>query len=266
MAEILSRATLPTGPTVAYTDTGGDGAVILLAHGFLLDRRMFEPQVAALRDRWRVVAWDMRGHGGTTGSGGRYSYWDGAADALALLDHLGVERAVLGGMSQGGFVSLRAALLAPERVRALALIDTQAGGENPEVAPLYEAIHDQWVTEGPTDEMARMVLGLVMSDETRLVDEWLPRTLERHASGLTPPFRCLMDRDDITDRLSEITAPALVIQGTADPSIPMERAEALALGLPGARPLVRVEGGVHASNLSHPEAVNAALLAFLSGI
>ncbi len=105
------------GVRVAYDDTGGDGPPILLSHGFLMDRTMFAPQVEALRPDYRVVTWDSRGHGDTVDDGQPFTYWDLADDCLGLMDHLGIDRAVVGGMSQGGFVSLRVALAAPDRVR-----------------------------------------------------------------------------------------------------------------------------------------------------
>src|SRR5580704_4940145 len=120
------------GITVDYADSGGGGPVVVLSHGFLMEQSMFDAQVAALAGEFRVITWDQRGHGGTPAPG-PFTYWDSARDVLALLDHLGVERAVLGGMSQGGFLSLRAALTAPDRVRALVLIDSQAGQEDPAV-------------------------------------------------------------------------------------------------------------------------------------
>ncbi len=70
------------------------------------------------------------------------------------MEHLGIDRAVVGGMSQGGFIALRAALLAPERVRALILLDTQAGPEDAEVIPVYQGMVDAWVADGPSDELA----------------------------------------------------------------------------------------------------------------
>src|SRR5246127_231698 len=104
------------GIEINYTDSGGTGPAVVFSHGFLMDHTMFDQQVAALTPEYRVIAWDERGHGGTRATG-PFTYWDSAADALALLDHLGIERAVLAGMSQGGFLSLRAALAAPDRVR-----------------------------------------------------------------------------------------------------------------------------------------------------
>jgi len=113
------------GQRIYFEDTGG-GAPVILGHGFLMDHEMFAPQVAVLAPEFRVITWDERGFGLTEFDGKPFTYWDSARDCLALLDDLGIDRAVVGGMSQGGFLSLRAALTAPERVRALVLLDTSA--------------------------------------------------------------------------------------------------------------------------------------------
>ena len=149
------------GITVSYTDSGGDGPAVVFSHGYLMDSSMFDPQVAALAPEFRVITWDERGFGGTRATG-PFSYWDSARDVLGLLDLLGIEQAVLGGMSQGGFLSLRAALTAPGAVRALILIDTQAGLENPQVVPAYEQMEQTWLDQGPgpvQDVVASIILG-----------------------------------------------------------------------------------------------------------
>jgi 3-oxoadipate enol-lactonase len=261
----MATATV-NGITISYTDTGGDGPAVVLSHGFLMDSTMFEPQVAALAPEYRVVTWDERGFGGTRATG-PFTYWDSARDVLGLLDHLGIGQAVLGGMSQGGFVSLRAALLAPDRVRGLILIDTQAGLENPEAAPAYEQMEQIWMEQGP-EPVQDVVAALILGEADGPVDykPWFAKwaALDRQESW--HPFRCLMDRDDLTDRLGEISAPALILHGTADAAIPMERAEMVQAGLAGPATLVHVEGGSHASNLSHPDQVNVAMLEFLRSL
>lgn len=252
------------GARIAYDDTGGDGPPVVLAHGFLMDRRMFDPQVAALRGSHRVITWDERGFGDTEYDGEPFTYWDSAEDCLGLLDHLGLERAVVGGMSQGGFLSLRAALLAPERVRGLVLLNTQGGTEDPDVVPLYAGMIDDWATNGPGDELAAIVAGIILGEpeiSARYTATWQARPKE----SIRQPGATLLGRDSIEDRLGEITAPALVVHGTADAAIALEKAERLAAGLPHAE-LVVVEGGTHASNLTHPTEVNAALQRFLADL
>src|ERR1700735_405291 len=132
------------GIDIAYADSGGDGPAVILSHGYLMDHTMFDAQVAALAPDFRVITWDERGFGGTPAPA-PFTYWDSARDALGLLDHLGVRQAVLGGMSQGGFLSLRAALLAPQRVRALILLDTQAALEDAATVGGYERVACAWV-------------------------------------------------------------------------------------------------------------------------
>jgi 3-oxoadipate enol-lactonase len=254
------------GVEITYTDSGGPGPAVVFSHGYLMDHTMFDRQVTALAPRYRVITWDERGHGGTRATEG-LTYWDSAADVLALLDHLGIERAVLAGMSQGGFLSLRAALTAPDRVRALVLIDSQAGQEDPAMAPGYEQIHQAWLDHGPgpvQEVVASIILGPGQWDEwyakwNEQYAQWAPDDLGQ----LSWPFRCLMDRDDVTGRLGEISCPALIVHGTADTAIPVTRAEAVRDGLGGPATLVTVDGAPHASNVTHPDEVNGAILRFL---
>ena len=250
------------GTDIAYTDSEGDGPAVVLSHGYLMDHTMFDPQLPVLAPEFRVITWDERGFGDTSADG-PFSYWDSARDVLGLLDHLGLDRAVLGGMSQGGFLSMRAALLEPGRVRALALIDTQAGQEDPAVAPGYEQMEEIWLAQGPEpvqEVVASIILGGIDPQP------WYAKWAELDREGLTHSFRCLMDRDDITGRLGEIGCPALILHGTADAAIPMAKAEELRDGLGGPVELVAVEGGSHASNVSHPDQVNPALLRFLRSL
>jgi 3-oxoadipate enol-lactonase len=250
------------GQKIAYEDTGGPGPVVVLAHGFLMDRSMFAPQVAALRDTYRVVTWDARGFGETVFDGSPFTYWDLAHDCLGLLDHLGVDRAVVGGMSQGGFVALRVALLAPERVAALVLIDSQAGIEDPALVPALQAGLDEWVADGLSTAMADMAAEMLLGDAD-LKATWTPRWMARERQTLVEAGRALIGRDDVTGRLGQIDVPALVIHGTADIAIDMDRAQTLADGLPGCRGVVAIPNGTHAANLTHPGAVNDALITFL---
>jgi 3-oxoadipate enol-lactonase len=258
--------TAVNGTEVSYTDTGGDGPVVVLSHGILMDQSMFAPQVQALAPEFRVITWDQRGHGqddrgqGGTPARGSFSYWDSARDLLGLLDHLGVQRAVLGGMSQGGFVSLRAALLAPDRVRALILIDTQAGLEDPATAGAYEQLHEVWREQGPAP-VQEVVSSIILGPGQW--PDWYAKWAAASMEEVSPAFRCLMDRDDLTGRLAEIGIPALIVHGSADPAIPLARAEELRDGLGGPARLAVIDGGTHASNVSHPAEVSAEILAFL---
>jgi 3-oxoadipate enol-lactonase len=253
------------GQRIRFDDSGGDGPPVILSHGFLMDREMFAPQVNALAPEFRVITWDERGFGETQSDGEPFTYWDSARDCLALLDHLAIERAVIGGMSQGGFLSLRAALLAPERIGALVLIDTQAGVEDPERLPGYRQMQQIWLDAGPVDELAETIANLIIGDPV-LNEVWIAKWRELPRDTMRAPGDCLMERDDITGRLSEISCPAILFHGTADRSIEMEKAEELCRGLSGCTGVVRIEGAPHAANLTHPDQVNGPLLDFLRSL
>lgn len=250
------------GIDIHFEDTGGTGPAVILSHGFLMDYSMFDPQVAALRATHRVITWDERGFGGTRATG-EFSYWDSARDALGILDHLGIDRAVVGGMSQGGFLSLRVALTAPERVRGLILIDTQAGTEDDDKVEGYSQLHQAWVAHGSAavqDVIAGIILG---AGEW---STWFAKWAALDTQQFTYAFNCLMNRDDVTPRLGEISAPALIVHGDQDAAIPVSKAEILRDRLGGRTELVVVPDGTHATNLTHPGESNDAIGRFLASL
>ena len=254
------------GERLHYEDTGGAGLPLVLSHGFLMDGEMFEPQVEALRGRHRIITWDQRGHGRSGPSPEPWTFWDSAEDLAALLDHLGVERAVIGGMSQGGFISLRFALGHPGRTAALVLIDTQSGREDPEKTVQYDMMHDVWIGSGPSDQLTDMVAAIIIGNNAPESAGWTVKWKAREPASLTPVYRTLMDRDDVTRRMGEITVPALVIHGTDDVAIDVSIADQLCSNLAGCRGVVRVDGAGHSSNLTHSEPVNGAIEEFLASL
>jgi len=254
------------GQRIFFTDTGGDGPAIVFSHGLLMDHEMFAPQVAALSDRYRCISWDERGHGKTAGETlPPFSYYDSADDLAALLDHLGVEKAVLAGMSQGGYLSLRCALTHPERVRALILIDTQAGPEDPGKMAGYQQMVDDWAANGLSDPVAAIIESIILGEGWPGAAQWKAKWKTWNAANLAGCIRTLASRDDISGKVGAISVPALVLHGDRDAAIPMAAAQSLTDALPEAR-LVPIPGAGHASNLTHPDATNAAIEDFLTGI
>jgi len=254
-----------SGQRIYFEDSGGGGAPVILAHGFLMDHEMFAPQVTALAPEFRVITWDERGFGLTEFDGEPFTYWDSARDCLALLDHLGIDRAIVGGMSQGGFVSLRAALTAPERVRALVLLDTSADVDTLETKAANQGMLDTWAAVGPVDELAEAIAALIINEPVENA-RWIAKWRQRPKELLAEPGRCLNSRDDVSSRLGEIACPAIVIHGEADTALTIGRAEVMAAGLPGGAGVVRIPGAAHAANLTHPDLVNPPLLEFLRGL
>jgi 3-oxoadipate enol-lactonase len=251
------------GQWINYEDTEGNLGPIVLAHGILMDRDMFAPQIEAATAGTRFITWDARCHGDTENTDEPFSYWDLADDLKGLLDHLGIQRAVIGGMSQGGFVALRFALRYPERVSALILLGTQAGVEDPEKVATYQVMLDVWESEGLNDQLAETIAAIILGNEWPGRAPWIAKWHQMPHSLLRQAFQTLVSRDDIQNRLGEIKAPAMVIHGTADAAIDIEKAQRMCSDLADCEQFVAVEGGGHAVNLTHPKVVNLAIQQFL---
>jgi pimeloyl-ACP methyl ester carboxylesterase len=140
------------------------------------------------------------------------------------------------------------------------LIDTQAGPENPDIVPVYEGLLAAWLA-GPTVDMADSVADIILGPADH--EPWVKKWMARPNNWVQGPFATLVGREDIHDRLDEITCPALIFHGDADTAIPMELAQRLCDGLPGCQGLIKIEGAGHASNLSHPGVVTEGLRDFV---
>lgn len=257
------------GQRLYYVDSDPEGRrpPVVLVHGFLMDHRMFDPIADALRRDFRVIRYDTRGFGRTPWDGRPFDFYDAARDCAGLLDHLGLERAVIGGMSRGGYMALRFALLLPERVRALVLMSTRAAVDAPEIHAVYRQVRDTWREHGAVDPIVHGNANGILGPEAEvgaLWKDWLPRWRGYDPKAIAAGIDAMIERDDVADRLGEIEAPALVVHGTADAGIPFEDGVFLAKNLPGARGLVRIEGGHHSAALSRADEVIPPLRAFLT--
>lgn len=251
------------GQRISYEDSGGAGPVLAFSHGLLMDGSMWAPQVERLRDRYRCITWDERGHGETGPAGGSFTYWDSARDLLALLHHLDVERATLIGMSQGGYLTVRAAVEEPDMVESLILVATQSRPEDPEKVGLYNALLDTWERDGLGDELAQTIAAIVLAPDWEGNAAWIEKWRQLDPSLLRRNMEPLFGREDFTAQLSELDHPALVIWGDQDLAIAAEAAQELADGLPQGS-LVVIPGAAHGANLTHPDEVTAAIAEFLA--
>lgn len=255
--------TLQTGgQTLYYEDTGGQGPVVVFSHGLLMDRTMFAPQVAALSGKYRVITWDERGHGNTGDASAPFSYYDSAADLAGLLQQLSIPRAVFAGMSQGGYLSLRAALRYPQIVAGLILIDTQALPENPVTLPHYTQLINGWVANGLDDQTAATLEHIILGAGYADAPAWKAKWKKVRPANLLQIFNTLVTRDDLTGSLAQIKVPALVIHGDTDNAIPLAHAEEMARRLPQAT-LAVIPGAGHAANLTHASLVTPLIESFL---
>lgn len=246
------------GQRLYYEDMGGSGPAIVFSHGMLLDGTMFSSQVAAFRDRYRCVVWDERGHGRTaTETLPPFSYYDSANDLAALLSFLEIDSAILVGVSQGAFLSMRCALTYPKRVRALVLIATQAAKDDPETLGGYRALLDAWIKGNLPEQVAVTIEHILFGTDWSGATAWKEKWRAMTTANLSGSLDTLANRDDISDMISSIDVPTLIVHGDSDAAIPLAKARAIKEAIPNSE-LVVLPGG-HSVNMTNPGPVNAAL-------
>jgi pimeloyl-ACP methyl ester carboxylesterase len=252
-----------------HVEVDGDGPAVLLLHGFGGSARNWNPQVRALRDRWRVVRLDARGHARSEAPADPAAYAPDAfvADVRRVLDEVGAARAVVGGLSLGAGVALRFALAHPERVRGLVLAAFPASRDGGGFAAVALRFADAIERRGLETAGAEFVWGPAsrLDAAGRLVRQGF---LEHPPHALAHTLRGVVAAqpsvEELAPALAGLRLPALVVVGAEDRGAraPSER---LARILPGAR-LVVVPGAGHVVNLQAPQAFNAALVEFLGSL
>ena len=255
------------GVRLAY-QANGDASkpALLLVHGFPLDSGMWEAQLAGLGDRSHVIAPDLRGHGRSEVTAGGYSMEQHADDLAALLDHLGIAKAMIAGFSMGGYVAFPFWRRHPERVAGLAFVDTRAAPDTPEGhagrTATAERVRERGVDVLVDDLMPRLLSADNLQDQA-LVARIREIILRQPAEGMIAASIAMRDRPDSTGLLSTITVPTVVVAGEHDDITPPEVAVTMAKAIPEARSVLIVNAG-HMSPMENPGEVNMALSELLS--
>jgi 3-oxoadipate enol-lactonase len=244
--------------------TGPVGApVLVLSNSLGTDHRMWEPQVAALSERFRVVRYDVRGHGSATSPPGPYTIADLGRDLLAMLDELGVELAHLAGLSLGGMIAMWVAANAPERVDRVALLATSARLGPPELwARRAETVLGEGMDAVCEAVTARWFTPAYAAAHGDVVDRMRTMFRASDPAGYAGCCRAI-ETMDLTADLPRIRARTLVVVGTDDPATPPSHAEAIVAAVPGAH-LVLVPDAAHLVNIEQADVVTRELLAHLS--
>ena len=245
----------------ATVDGPADAPVVVLSNSLGATRAMWDPQVPALAERYRVVTYDTRGHGASPAPAGPYTLDDLVDDVLALLDRLGVARAHVAGLSLGGMTALRLAAREPARVHRLAVLcssartepqgflERAAAARSAGTASFAPAVVGRWLTPGHAaahpDLVARLEAMIAGAD-----DEGYAACAE------------VVGGVDLRADLGRITAPTLVVSGAEDPALPPGHQRLIADGIAGAE-LLTLSPAAHLANLEQPLQVTGALLGHL---
>lgn len=246
-----------------------DGLPVVLIHGFPLSHRMWEPQLEALSDRFRTIAYDVRGLGRSEVGDGQYTMELLVTDLFRVLDALDPGPVVVGGLSMGGYVVLRALEREPERFRAAVLADTRSVADDDETR-LGRARAIRTLKEEGASAYADALVDRLLGRTTRSRSPGAVETVKEmirsnDPRGMVGAQLAMLSRTDTTEGLEEIAVPVLVPVGEEDELTPPAGAREMAGRIPDARAVVVPEAG-HVSALENPEAFNEALRGFLEEV
>lgn len=255
------------GAEIAYDDHGAGHPIIFL-HAFPLHRGMWKSQIEALlsEQRYRLVSLDWRGFGESEINVHAATMELFADDVAALMDTLGMEKAILCGLSMGGYAAFAFLRKYPERVRGLILADTRPGADTSEGKANREKVIQMAETQG-TDAIADWHIPKLLSEYTRQHQpevELRVRQMINTATvqGIAAASRGMATRSDASELLSTITCPTLVIVGEQDSLTPPAVAQEYSAQIPNAQYVVIPQAG-HLSNLEQPESFQNAIGDFL---
>lgn len=259
------------GTRLYYEDTGGSGEPIVFSHGLLWSGRMFDKQVAALKDRYRCITYDHRGQG-------QSDVWKVDtvdmetvyADAVGLIEKLGVGPCHFVGLSMGGFMGMRLAARRPDLLRSLSLLETSADPEPEQNVPRYKQLNivARWMGLGlVADKVMPIMFGRTfLEDPTRSAEraEW-KRRLKENRRDIWRAVNGVIRRRGVYEELSRIKTPTLVLVGAEDVATVPAKAERIHGAIAGSKRVTLPRGG-HTSTVEEPELLNAALVEFLDEV
>ena len=260
-------ALLPDGLELAY-DEAGSGIPLLFIHGWPHDRTLWAAQLSGLPTRARCIAPDLRGFGDSSVRE-PYSIDQYADDLARFLASLGIERAVVCGLSMGGYVAMSMLRRHRALIRGLVLTSTRATADTPEGrekrARLIEFVEERGVEALAARQLKAMVGATTLASRPDTVEGLRALMARAPRDGVTGALRAMAARVDSTDLLASVTLPTLVVSGLEDTFTPPDEIRTMARGIPGAR-LETIAGAGHACAYERPAAFNHLVAEFLASL
>ncbi|MCD6066686.1 MAG: 3-oxoadipate enol-lactonase [Bacteroidetes bacterium] len=253
--------------TVRYSDQGPDNApVVIFIHGFPFNRSMWDLQVKDLQDRFRVVTYDVRGHGDSETGEEEFSIDLFSKDLLALMDFLKIPQAIICGLSMGGYIALQTVVEHPGRIAGLILCDTQCTADTPEIIEkrmaTIEAIRLKGVETYAEDSIKKLFAPQSLKTKQSNVAYVKQMILDTDEETLYNTLHALARRRETCDQLHLIKVPVLVLVGAEDKITPPSSAMMLHHGIKNAG-LEIIEDAGHVSNIEQPEVFNEKMEKFM---
>lgn len=241
-----------------YYEVHGSRAVLLLSHGYSATAQMWKGNIEALSKKHMLVTWDMRGHGQSDYPADPSAYSEEAtiADMAAILDKVGAKKAIVGGLSLGGYMSLAFCRAHPERVSALLIIDTGPGFKKDDA-------REAWNRRARETGDRYDKEGLAVSSSGNAERAY---AVHRSADGLARAARGMLAQKNsaVIESLPNIKVPSIVIVGANDAPF-LAASDYMAAKIPGAKKVVIANAG-HASNIDQPKAFDDAVVSFINGL
>ncbi len=255
---------------IVWTDGGfRQGPAVIFIHGFPFNRSMWEPQLEALSKSYRVVSYDVRGHGQSDVGDAQYSLEFFVDDLIVGMDHLKIECAVLCGLSMGGYIALRAVERHADRFKGLVLCDTKSEADSNEVkikrAAAVRAVKKEGVKSFAGEFVKSVLTEKNFKTKTDLVESILRMIQGNSPLGISGALLAMAARTDTTAALAKMTLPTLILVGKEDQLTPPSVSEAMMKRMLHAS-LYVIPEAAHLSNLENPAVFNERLLAFLQTI
>jgi 3-oxoadipate enol-lactonase len=258
----MDRRADTNGIRTRYRLVGKAGApVVMLSHGLAADLTMWEPQLDLLSRSFDVLTYDIRGHGGSSGTPGDYSLALLAHDALALLDHLGIDRAHYVGLSLGGMIGQQLGAWHGERLASLTLCATTSEAPKASWHARMRQAREAGVVSLADATVERWVTPAFRREQPELMAKMRAMVLGTSLEGYAGSAAAIRDME-LAAVLDRIAVPTLVIAGEEDTSTPLQVLEQIARAIPEAR-LLRVAQAAHMPTMERPDVCNPALERFL---
>lgn len=263
----MKKAAL-NGIDLAFEEIGSGSHALLLVHGHPFDHSMWQPQLEPMANLgWRVIAPALRGYGASGIAGEKTTLDLFARDQIALLDHLGIEKAVIAGLSMGGQIVMEICRLAPRRVRGIVLAATFPQAETAQGRQQRLATAERLVKEGMSAYAAELLPKMLAAHSIQTHPDVTAHVLRMMRcappTGAAAALRGRAERPDYADTLAHLERPALIVVGDEDAFTTREDAERMHALLKGSR-LLWLPGVGHMPNLEQPQAFNTALADFLA--
>jgi pimeloyl-ACP methyl ester carboxylesterase len=268
-AGMADEGTVEVNGASIFYSSQGEGEPMVLIHGYPLSGELFRDNVGPLAASYRVITVDLRGFGRSEAPDDQASIETYATDVLAVMDELGIDEAIVGGMSMGGITIFEMVRQAPERLSGIVLIDTVHLPAATAEAAMWRGVAAQAEEEGVASLvdflMPDMLSGNARMNREELVEHLSGLVEQASLEGAVGGANALADRADSTATLGDITVPTLIIVGLEDTLTPFEVHEEMQGAIEGSE-LVIIPGAAHASNFEAAEAANEAILEWANAI